>query len=331
MSDLRYDPISALWVAIARRRRERPIEFIPIEQIHQQIICPFCSGNEDETPPAIAAYRENGEQLEAGDDPASWMSRVVSNKYPSLSDARGTHPKGPYDCSVRDGVQELIIPTPRHLTSISELTPRELDLCLLACQHRVAALREQPDLEHVMLFMNCRSSAGASLEHIHFQVMASPLVSHYLKDRTARNDHHVQSHGESLLTALTKWELEQSVRIVRETENFVMYCPYASRFSFQVWIVPRDPELEFETVTKKVRQELAELCRQYVSKLEQILESPAYNLLVNLAPNKHRENEHWFVEIFPRLNRMAGYEIGTDVWVNPVPPETATKRLRTDQ
>lgn len=330
MADLRYDPISALWVAIARRRRERPIEFIPIEQIHQQIICPFCSGNEDETPTAIAAYRENGEQLGAEDALDSWISRVVGNKYPSLSDAKGTHPSGPYESSVRDGVQELVIPTPRHVTSISELTAVEMEVCLLACQHRVSALRKQQELEHVMLFMNCRSSAGASLEHIHFQVMASPLISHYLQDRTDRNDLNVQSHGESLLTALTNWELDQSVRIVSETENFVMYCPYASRFSFQVWIVPRDPKLEFENVTESIRQELAQLCRQYVSKLEQILESPAYNLLVNFAPNKQRQNEHWFVEIFPRLNRMAGYEIGTDVWVNPVPPETATKRLRTD-
>lgn len=330
MADLRYNPISAVWVAIARRRRERPIEFIPIEQIHQQIICPFCRGNEDETPPPIAAYRLDGEQLGQDDAPDSWVSRVVANKFPSLSDEDGTYPCGPYENSVKDGVQELIIPTPRHVTSISELTAEELEICFLACQHRVTALRSQPNLEHIMLFMNCRSSAGASLEHIHFQVMASPIVSQYLSERTARNEQHVQSHGKSLLATLTDWELEQSVRIVSETENFVMYCPYASRFAFQVWIVPRDQSLQFECESEKNCQELAQLCRSYVSKLEQILESPAYNLLVNLAPNQQRGAEHWFVEIFPRLNKMAGYEIGTDVWVNPVPPETAAKRLRTD-
>ena len=83
MADLRFDPVSGVWVATARRRRERPMEFIPLEQIHQQIICPFCAGNEDETPKPVIAYREDGSILGAVDDPSKWMTRIVPNKYPS--------------------------------------------------------------------------------------------------------------------------------------------------------------------------------------------------------------------------------------------------------
>ena len=330
MADLRYDPNSDVWVAISSKRRERPMEFIPIEQKHQQIICPFCSGNEDETPPPIIAYREDGEPLTPEDNPSSWLSRVVNNKYPSLSDANGSDQCGPYDCSSSDGVQELVIPTPRHVVSISELTDAELQLCFKACQQRLSALREQENIKHIVLFLNCRSSAGASLEHIHFQIMGSPILSQFLSQRAARNRASVAENGKSLIANLMDWELEQGVRILHESDNFTMFCPYASRFAFQVWIVPKDASRRFDQYEQggeEMRRELSELCCDYVRRLENLLDSPAYNFLVNFAPVQQGEHEHWFVEIFPRLNRMAGYEIGTNIWVNPVPPETAAKRL----
>ena len=85
--------------------------------------------------------------------------------------------------------------------------------------------------------------------------------------------------------------------------------------------------MQFTRLEKSWNNELAELCRGYVGKLEGLMDNPAYNLLLNLSPNRYRDGEHWFIEIFPRLNRMAGFELGTDVWVNPVPPELAARRL----
>ena len=106
-----------------------------------------------------------------------------------------------------------------------------------------------------------------------------------------------------------------------------MLCPYASRFAFQVWIVPKRMNLPFSSNGINFNSELVELCKFYTERLEGLMENTAYNLLINLAPTSQMQSEHWFVEIFPRLNTMAGYEIQTDVWVNPVPPEMAAKRL----
>ncbi len=327
MADLRFDPIAGIWVAIARNRRERPMEYIPIERVHQQINCPFCWGNEEETPAPVLAYKPDGTKLTSTDDPSGWITRVIPNKYPSLIQTVNKMDGGPYDCLFGDGVQELVIPTPRHVSSISELTDKELRMCWTACQDRLQALRSVAELQHVMLFMNARSAAGASMEHIHFQIMGSPLLSPFLVSRHERNERNKVETGRSLVSSLLKWELDQGVRILQETEHFVMLCPFASRFSFQVWIVPRDPMLTFDRKQVDFNSELSGLCKQYIQRLEQLIEDTAYNLLLNLAPNKYKENEHWFIEIFPRLNRMAGYEIGTDIWVNPVPPETAAKRL----
>ena len=327
MADLRFDPISGIWVAIAKKRRERPMEFVPIEQFHQQIICPFCRGNEDETPGAIAAYHADGTLLTAEDEASKWTARIVPNKYPSLSETPTSLDCGPYQFADQDGIQELIIPTSRHVTSISELSIEELAVCFTASQNRIDTLRRDTAIKHLMLFMNCRSAAGASLGHIHFQLMGSPILSTYLQQRRQRDRENFQQRGEHLIATLLQWELEQQVRILKETEHFVMLCPYASRFSFQVWIVPKNHELPFANRWINFNAELAALCRTYIKKLEHLMESPAYNWLLNLMPHDDGHPDHWFIEIFPRLNRMAGYEIGTDIWVNPVPPETAAKRL----
>ena len=328
MADLRYDPISAVWVAIARKRRERPSEFIPLEQVHKQLICPFCRGHEEETPYSITVYDSDGVRCDAECD--DWLCRVIPNKYPSLTDKCHTE-SGPYKVAETDGVQELIIPTPRHVNSISELTDHELNVCMNACQERVAELRSSSRMEHLIVFLNCRYAAGASLGHIHFQLMGTPVLSQFLEARETRNHEHFQSHGQGLAQTLLQWELQQGKRIVMETEHFAMLCPFASRYAFQVWIVPKRLETKYSHLSSpaesQVNAELSMLCRQYVRKLEELLDDPAYNLLVNLSPGKS-DQDYWFVEIFPRTNRAAGFEIGTDVWINPVPPETAAKRLR---
>ena len=328
MADLRYDPVFGIWVAIATKRRERPMEFVPTEQIHKQIVCPFCSGNENETPTPVVTYAADGQPLTADDDPSSWAVRIMPNKYPSLRQDKGITTCGPYQCESKDGIQELVIPTPRHVASVSELTIEELSLSLQCCQIRVSELQQLSSIEHVMLFFNCRSAAGASLEHIHFQIMGSPVLSSFLAGRTARNKENIAKTGRSLMTSLLDWETEQEKRIVKETKNFVMFCPFASRFAFQVWVVPKSQDHSYSQMPTEFHHELAELFHAYVTKLEELLESPGYNLLLHLAPNGATEKDHWFFEICPRLNRMAGFELGTDVWVNPVPPDLAAKRLQ---
>lgn len=324
MADLRYDPIAGVWVAIARKRRERPTEFIPLEQLHQQLICPFCRGNEDETPGPIAVYDHAGSKCDATVE--DWLCRVIPNKYPSLMDDSVVE-CGPYSVVETDGVQELVIPTPRHVSSISELTQDELRVCLNAARDRIGELRRNATMEHLIVFLNCRYAAGASLGHIHFQLMGAPVLSHYLAARASRNRQHFETHGTGLVQTLLQWELAQQKRIVEESENFVMICPFASRHAFQVWIVPRTIEIAYTQCSNELNAELALLCKNYVERLEQLLNHPAYNLLVNLGP-RNEQHDFWFVEIFPRTNRAAGFELGTDVWVNPVAPETAVKRLR---
>lgn len=340
MSDFRYDPINDQWVSIARNRRDRPMELLTIEQIRQQLICPFCRGNEEETPEALAAYKVNGDLLTPDDDPSNWTVRVIPNRYPSFSSRSqatrdeadtGTQDFGPFQSNRSHGIQELIIPSSRHITSLSELTDDELTLSFRACQDRMSHVKSLEFVKHAMLFMNCRLAAGASIGHIHTQLLGSPVVSSQLVSRAQRNEAHFKQHGRAAVESMADWEIEQEVRIVEATENFCIVCPFASRFAFQVWIIPRAQDFDFLTCSAQVRDELAMHCRSLVSRFEMLLDHPAYNILFHVDPYAMSHGGQGYFELFPRLTRAAGFEWGTGIWVNPVSPEAAARRLRVEE
>ena len=347
MSDLRLDPINNRWVSIARNRGDRPVEFAPMEQARQQILCPFCKGNEEETPPLSAAYLPDGSRLDEKSDPSSWSTRVIPNRYPSFSEfvptefvpskelksddeSKEDSNHGPFQSNDMPGFQELIIPSPRHITSLSELEDDELFVSFQAYQDRLTHVQSLSWIKHAMLFMNCRPAAGATLGHVHSQLIGSTIVSDHLASCAHRNKEHIQKHGQSIVQSIAAWEIDQADRIVELTENFCVVCPFASRFAFQVWIIPRSSTFDLTKCDAPVREELATLCRTVVLRYETVQDDPAYNLLFHSPPFAMLDGEfnQSYFELFPRLTRAAGFEWGTDIWINPVSPESAARRLR---
>ncbi len=345
MSDLRHDPVDDVWVTMAGNRRSRPMEFVTLAQRSQAMICPFCGGNEAETTAPIAVFSEDGSVSKT--DPQvtdhsteTWSARVIANKYPSFSvDGQGESSSSltigrdrnlPAAVQINQsrGLQELIIPTPRHCVSISELTDSELEVSFQAIQNRLNAIRTEPDIAHAMMFLNCRAEAGASLGHVHWQMIGTPVVSSQLRRRADRESKQQSEFGISLIGTLVDWELSQQTRIVCATENFVVYCPFASRFPFQIHIVPRDATMSLLGCSAEVRDELAWHCRDAVRRLEVLLDDAAYNILLQLPPMDRIDQDPWYLQIFPRVSKPAGFELGSDIWINPVTPEAASQALR---
>lgn len=343
MSDLRYDPVFDSWTVVAENRRERPLEFVPHEQVRKSLICPFCAGNEEETPPPLALYDPAGDPL---DDlrSARWSARVFQNRYPTFSSpqdpeqatgpaasltASETTPEcGPYLRRSGPGAQELVIPTPRHVVSLAQLDPRELVVGWLAAQQRIRQLADSPGLAHAMFFCNCRFEAGASIEHVHFQLIGSPLPSPRQQERVQRFADWRKQHGQSLLQSLVQFEESDGKRMIASGKAWSVFCPLASRMPFQVWMVPRQERRSFTDCPREELDELARLTLLHVRRLEELLGEPGYNWLVHQPPFRHDPSGDWFIEVVPRLAKSAGYELGTDIWVNPVSPETAARRLR---
>jgi UDPglucose--hexose-1-phosphate uridylyltransferase len=336
LSDIRFDPVSNQWVVIARNRQGRPMEFLQLETQQQHLLCPFCIGNEEETPPARATYRSDGSQVENSDEAVDWVVRIVPNKYPmfesqsivSESQKRNWKNPSPYRIADINGEQEVLVCSPRHITSISELQDDELLVTFAAMQDRLRVFEVNKSVLHAMAFFNCRSTAGASLSHIHMQLIGSPIVSDELKLRPERNQAQLEKTGRSLIETCAQWEVESRSRMIYQSEHFYVFCPFASRFPFQVWLVPKHSQHHFASCPAEMRDELARSCRWLVSSIERFAEQPGYNLLLHQAPIALRDGDHWYFELLPRLTRPAGYEWGTNIWVNPVSPETAARRLK---
>jgi UDPglucose--hexose-1-phosphate uridylyltransferase len=158
------------------------------------------------------------------------------------------------------------------------------------------------------------------------------MISSYLQGRASRNAAHYQQHSCSLIQSLTNWERDQGHRILEQTEHFTALCPYASQYAYQVWIVPKPTAGDFLNCSSAVRDELALFSQRLVKAIETLLEEPAYNMLFQIAPfgddSVPAAEQPWYIEIIPRTTNAAGFELGTDVWVNPVAPETAAQSLK---
>ena len=317
------------------------MEFIaPKEKLSPDVVCPFCKGNEHETPKQLEVWDREGRSVADAKSDFDWSTRVVPNKFPAFPSDAPMDPFdtqvlsdniqdfGPYEQSRRPGVQELIIPSPRHVSSFGELEKSEAMVSLAAAQTRFSVMKEKDGIEHAMLFMNCRSAAGASLAHAHLQLIGSPVVSQSMKDQISRQQNYVRQHEQTMMQSVIQWEQQKKVRIVKETDDFCAVCPYASRVAHQLWLIPKHSFSDFATIDRKIRDDLALLIRKLLRRLDRSLNNPPYNLMLHTAPFGMADNNHWYVEIMPRLTRPAGLEFGADIWINPVSPEDAARHLR---
>ncbi|MCQ4574202.1 MAG: galactose-1-phosphate uridylyltransferase [Candidatus Brocadiales bacterium] len=329
MPELRKEPVSGRWVIIATERALRPTDFkASSHSIKAGGFCPFCSGNEDKTPPEIMAYREKGTEPNS----RGWRVRVVPNKFPALViegslDKRGD---GIYDVMNGIGAHEVIVECPQHEISLTALEPAHVQEILWTYRDRLVDLKKDKRYVYGMLFKNVGAAAGASLEHTHTQLIVTPIVPQIVAAEMEGSLTFYKYRGRCLFCDMIAQESAGKVRVLMEGEHFITFAPFASRFPFELWILPRNHSSHFENIQKSEVEELAVTLRSALCSLESILEDPPYNFIVHTSPFDQPELEHyhWHIEVIPRLTRMAGFEWGTGFYINPVPPESAVEDLR---
>lgn len=289
-----------------------------------------------------------------------WLTRTVPNRYPafgptmdsgspaktsnqsdrsvagesneSLPVKEDQFPFGPY--RTRKGMnsrQYLIIESPRHVSGYSELNDCEVISAFLCYQKTFQKLNNSGQFEHVMLFKNCRPAAGASLAHVHTQVVALDFTTQAIAQRTKNLLSNVEQEKQ-LLQQVVDFEKTDGSRIIQETKNWIVFCPFASRFPFQTWILPKTDQRPLWEIDPKTLIELGFLVRQTIKAFDKATHCAAYNVLFHQPPFKKEEKQaqwlgHSFTEIFARSNGPAGFEWGTNCWINPVSPEHAAKML----
>lgn len=328
MSQLRRDPITGRWVIVNVEEPSIPEDFEKEEHVFKGINCPFCYGNESLTPPEMDVFRNSG----TGPNTSGWQVRVVPNKFPALTN-EGTldrHGIGIYDMSNGIGDHEVIVDSPEHKATIADLSDHQVELVMNMYCRRAIALVQDSRFKYILIFKNHGPSAGASLEHDHSQLIALPMVPKNVLEELHGSHHYYNFRGRCVFCDMI-FQLEQGRElIISENEDFISFCPFSSRFLFEVWIIPKRHGPYFCHMQDREKPTLARILRETLLRLKKVLSDPAYNYIIHSSPldEINVESYHWHIEIMPKLTRVAGFEWGTGFYIVPTPPEVAAKYLR---
>ncbi|MFA5270826.1 MAG: galactose-1-phosphate uridylyltransferase [Candidatus Omnitrophota bacterium] len=330
MPDLRKDPIVNRWVVVNVEEPFLPKDFGVTPFVWKgEKDCAFCNGNEHLTPPEIEAVSETSR---APNTPG-WKVRVVPNKFPALKieGELDKHAVGMYDVSNGVGAHEVIVDSPHHYKTIAELTDEEVEYMLKAYRSRTLDLRKDRRFKYLLIFKNVGADAGASLEHGHSQLIALPMVPKNVLDEVKGARHFYEYRERCIFCDMIAYEQENGKeRIVAENDSFISFCPLSSRFSFEVWVIPKEHSRDFGEIDDSRIKDLAVILKDSLSRLKKVLGEHPYNYIIHTSPvNTDADASYpWLIEIMPKLSRVAGFEWGSGFYVVATPPEIAAKLLR---
>jgi UDPglucose--hexose-1-phosphate uridylyltransferase len=318
VTELRRDWLTGRTVLWAAHRAERPNEFLAAGNgvasaagAVSGAACPFCPEQEASTPPAV---------FTCCDEAGRWRVRVVPNKFPAVSTEE----------PLAQGAHEVIIESARHLDRMSSLTVAELADVLAAFRERLGFWKASGQFRYGLVFKNLAAAAGASLAHVHSQLVALPETPAPVAEEFARARHVQESTGNCPYCELIADERRVGERVVVDRDGFIAFCPYASMQPGEVWLMPTSHQAWFEDAPQPTHAALAEMLRSLLVRIEAILPRPAYNLLVRTSPWQDDAEAcgHWRIEILPRVNPVAGFELATQMYINPISPTRAAEQLR---
>jgi UDPglucose--hexose-1-phosphate uridylyltransferase len=331
MPELRKDPVVGRWVIISTERARRPSDFAPDPVRPRAANCVFCEGNEDKTPPEILASRAPG----SAENSPGWTYRVVPNKFPALRIEGDLEPTGEglFDRTNGVGAHEVVIETPDHAATLVSLSLDAVTEVLVAYRERLRDLKKDPRFEYVLVFKNHGEAAGASLEHPHSQLIATPIIPIMLTEELHGSSGYWERKERCVWCDIVRQERRQGRRVIREANGFTVIAPFAPRFPFETWILPTRHRAAFEDTEIDELRGLATVLQHFLGRMNAVLHEPPYNFMLHTAPFRESAAEyfHWHLEIIPKLTRVAGFEWGSGFFINPVPPEDAAAALRGDR
>jgi len=283
--------------------------------------CPFCPGHEEETPPALETYGRDG----------SWRVRVVPNLYPAF---HGTGPMeitqlGPvFTQAPANGVHEVLVLSPDHTTSWGHLDDKQAGLVMAAVRDRMEDHARQSSVRYTQVIVNHGREAGASLEHPHGQLLGIPFVPGEIQDELGGFERFEGGLGDRCLLCRTAEVEEREMnRVVLANERAIVLCPYWAGSPYEMLAFPRGHNRHLAHAPPPDLVAVGRALRDVLGRLDRLVGETPYNLVVHSSPHHEEHVFHWHVHVVPRLTSVAGFEQGTGVMINIIPPELATEQL----
>ncbi|RKX25941.1 MAG: galactose-1-phosphate uridylyltransferase [Candidatus Zixiibacteriota bacterium] len=328
MPQLRKDSVTGRWVIISTDRSRRPSSFESVPKPGPARLCPFCPGHEDNTPPEILAYRKSDTEP----NKPGWSLRVFPNKYPALV-VEGElirEPHGLYDMMQGVGAHEVIVETPDHACDMAQMNENTIRDVLWVYRERMMDLERDRRLKYILIFKNHGAAAGASLEHAHSQLIATPIIPKKVLEEIDGSRKYFEFKERCVFCDIVRQELIDKERIVNDYDSFIAIEPFASRFPFETWILPKTHQSSYLEMSESDFTVLAHAFKDILLRLKIALNDAPFNYVLHTRPvsKDHHEYYHWHFEIMPKLTKVAGFEWGSGFYINPTSPEEAAAYLR---
>ncbi|MEE8199750.1 MAG: galactose-1-phosphate uridylyltransferase [Candidatus Acidoferrales bacterium] len=328
MPEIRRNIITRQWVIIATERARRPDQFRSDDQLRVHLparvpTCPFCPGNEAQTPPETFRDPKKGK----------WKVRVVPNKFAALA-AEGDLVRmhlGLKRTITGVGLHEVIVETPEHNLTLAQMEDEDVERVLRTFLERYHAVLADPRVEQVTLFKNHGPAAGTSIEHPHSQLIGTPIIpSEVIERLETALDFFNNSAGDCLFCVTRNDELEDRVRVIIESAHFAAFIPFAALSPFHTWIFPKRHSASFGNIQPEELSDLARVLRRLLRKLYDGLADPDYNFTIRTAPKESDRVKyyHWYLSVVPRVTKIAGFELGSGMFINTALPEASAEFLR---
>lgn len=337
-SELRQDIVSDDWILIApgrlhnlnaflekkSKRKASPMRSCPfenrkpLENISENIILQIPAGK--------TAWKEKYSD--------NWKILVLQNKYPAVihseRDTVVSKIGGFFNVAPGVGHHDLII-TRGHYADFSCLSSNDAYHVFESFRDRYLMLLTDKNIEYISIFHNWGRSAGASVFHPHYQILAIPIVPPDIHHSLNGSERYMKTNGECVHCAMIKWERRQKKRIILETDEAIAFTPFVSRNPFEVRVFPKKHSPYFENTLDDELYEIAMVLKKTLFKIRKNLNDPDYNFFIHTSPMKDKKKYsfyHWHIEIYPIMTVRAGFEYDTGMWINVVDPDLAAKVIR---
>jgi len=325
MSEFRFNRVTGDWVIIASERARRPEDYI-IRMNRRDApahvpACPFCAGNEGMTDSVLSVPPEG-----------PWTVRVLKNKFPALQPSEEHGVSGSFMTRKMNGVgyHEVLVAHPEHNRHLFDQSTDEARVVLDTLRRRYTEIGKDDRISLVVLFMNHGPGAGASLEHPHWQVLATPVMPNDVRRRTQDARQFFDENGYCLFCGMIDEEIKEGARLITKTKHFVSFVPFAAISPFHVWLMPLRHSPDFGSTADEELTDLALHLRRLLRKIYFGLDDPDFNLVVRSILDRSADSRsfHWYLSIIPRVTQPAGFELGSGMFINASIPERSAQFLR---
>jgi UDPglucose--hexose-1-phosphate uridylyltransferase len=325
MADLRKEPVTRTWVVVTTDHPKGPSDYLPFKPPYQpqeaEGLCPFCPGHEEMTPRETFMLSGEG---------GGWAVRVIPNKFPffHIEGEFDRRPEGMYDVMEAIGAHEIVVETPGHKQNFASMDTQQIEKILRAYRERLKDLEKDRRFQQFLILKNY---PGLFNRHPHSHIIAMPVIPRRIDEEIYGTLDYYQRKERCIFCDIIKEEILMKKRVILETVHFLVFSPFASRYPFETWIVPKKHAPDFHHIHEEGIEDLSVAIQSLFLRFHKLLSDPPYSLALHTSPVQsrfHRSEYHWHIETRLRIGLREGFEWGTGFFVNPTPPEDAAAFLR---